>query len=133
MNVENEVGICGSLEGLKRKTLDEMYELYAQHSRALGFSIRKSTTRINNNRIVERYFVCSFQGTRKAKNLQGTRKSNNLDNQSEVSSSKGKRKNITRTGCEASMRVRLKMLAIEAGDAQSVIDMLYQQSAEEKD
>nr|GLL33784.1 protein FAR1-RELATED SEQUENCE 5-like [Ipomoea trifida] len=89
MNVENEVGICGSLEGLKRKTLDEMYELYAQHSRALGFCIRKSTTRMNNNRIVEKYFVCSFQGTRKAKNLQGTRKSKNLDNQSEVSSSKG--------------------------------------------
>nr|GMD82307.1 protein FAR1-RELATED SEQUENCE 5-like [Ipomoea batatas] len=161
-------------------------------------------------------YICSFQGTRKAKNLQGTRKSKNLDNQSEVSSSKGKRKNITRTRCEASMRVRLndegvyevahhitshnhpltrkewvhlhrsereitsekaqaietmissgmraidsfrymvqeaegeqsvghtmidhmnfvhrlKMLAIEAGDAHSVIDMLYQQSAEEKD
>nr|GMD81234.1 protein FAR1-RELATED SEQUENCE 5-like [Ipomoea batatas] len=83
MNGENEVDICGSLEGLKSKTLDEMYELYAQHSRALGFR------------------------TRKAKNLQGTRKSKNLDNQSEVSSSKGKRKNITRTRCEASMRVRL--------------------------
>nr|GME10621.1 protein FAR1-RELATED SEQUENCE 5-like [Ipomoea batatas] len=107
MNEENEVGICGSLEGLKRKTLDEMYELYAQHSRALGFSICKSTTRMKNNRIVEKYFVCSFEGTRKAKNPQGTSKSKNLDNQSEVSSSKGKRKNITRTGCEASMRVRL--------------------------
>nr|GMC77755.1 protein FAR1-RELATED SEQUENCE 5-like [Ipomoea batatas] len=107
MNVENEVGICGSLEGLKRKTLDEMYELYAQHSRALGFSIRKSTPKTNNNRIVEKYFVCYFQGTIKSKNLQGTRKSKNLDKQSEVSSSKGKRKNITHTGCEASMRVRL--------------------------
>lgn len=188
----------------------ELYELYGKHGRALGFGIRKSTTRVHNGVVVEKYFVCSSQGERK---------NNNPVEQNEGSSTSGKKKknsSVTRTGCNAEIRVklnddgvyevihhirshnhpltrkewvhlhrservitnekglaiesmissgmrasdsfrymveeaggeqcvghtmkdhlnfvnRLKMTAIEGGDAQSVIDMLYQQNAEEED
>lgn len=53
----NEIDINGSLEGLKEKTLDEIYDLYAKHSLALRFSIHKSTRRMHSNDVVEKHFV----------------------------------------------------------------------------
>lgn len=43
--VENEVDITSSLQGMKRKIFDEIYEQYAKYGFALGFNIHKSTIR----------------------------------------------------------------------------------------
>ncbi|XP_073152030.1 protein FAR1-RELATED SEQUENCE 5-like [Henckelia pumila] len=97
------VDITGSLIGLTRKTIDEMYQLYSNHARAIGFSVRKSTTRYCNNQkvVIEKYFLCSCSGTKRIED-------SNLDNLSGGSVGKiGKRSCLTRTGCKALLRVKL--------------------------
>ncbi|XP_073138365.1 protein FAR1-RELATED SEQUENCE 5-like [Henckelia pumila] len=97
------VDITGSLIGLTRKTIDEMYQLYSNHARAVGFSVRKSTTRYCNNQkvVIEKYFLCSCSGTKKIED-------SNPDNLSGGSVGKiGKRSCLTRTGCKALLRVKL--------------------------
>ncbi|XP_073153190.1 uncharacterized protein [Henckelia pumila] len=87
------VDITGSLIGLTKKTIDEMYQLYSNHARAIGFSVRKSTTRYCNNQkvVIEKYFLCSCSGTKKIED-------SNPDNLSGGSVGKiGKRSCLTRT------------------------------------
>ncbi|XP_073120322.1 protein FAR1-RELATED SEQUENCE 5-like [Henckelia pumila] len=40
------IDITGSLISLTRKTIDEMYQLHSNYARAIGFRVRKSTTRV---------------------------------------------------------------------------------------
>ncbi|XP_073133451.1 protein FAR1-RELATED SEQUENCE 5-like [Henckelia pumila] len=97
------VDITGSLIGLTRKIIDEMYQLYSNHARAIGFSVCKSTTRYSKNQevVIEKYFVCSCCGTKKLE-------ASNSDNLSGGSVGKiEKRSCLTRTGCKASLRVKL--------------------------
>ncbi|XP_073059470.1 protein FAR1-RELATED SEQUENCE 5-like isoform X5 [Primulina eburnea] len=94
------VDVSGFLVGMTRETIDDMHQLYCKHARALGFSVRKSTTRCYSNEVVvEKYFVCSCAGVKN---------SGNADIFSDASSSR-KRSNscLTRTGCKASLRVKL--------------------------
>ncbi|KAL8515765.1 hypothetical protein ACS0TY_014452 [Phlomoides rotata] len=46
MTLEKE-DVSGCLIGLRRKIVEDMYKLYCSHARALGFSVRKGTTRYN--------------------------------------------------------------------------------------
>ncbi|XP_073031667.1 protein FAR1-RELATED SEQUENCE 5-like [Primulina eburnea] len=88
------------LFGMTRETIDDMHQLYCKHACALGFSVRKSTTRYSSNEVVvEKYFVCSCAGVKN---------SENADNFSDASSAR-KRSNscLTRTRCKASLRVKL--------------------------
>ncbi|XP_073143038.1 protein FAR1-RELATED SEQUENCE 5-like isoform X2 [Henckelia pumila] len=96
------VDITGSFMGLTRKTIDDMYQLYCNHASVIGFSARKSTTRHSNNGevVVEKYFVCSCSGSKKLED-------SNLDNSSSGSAKRRKRTCLTRTGCKASLRVKL--------------------------
>nr|GMD40920.1 uncharacterized protein LOC109166032 [Ipomoea batatas] len=64
------------------------------------FKAQKAKDKEENEQFVE-------QLEWRRRQFSGTRKSKNLDEQSEVSSSKGKRKNIRRRRCEALMKVRL--------------------------
>ncbi|XP_074271856.1 protein FAR1-RELATED SEQUENCE 5-like [Silene latifolia] len=54
-----------SLSGMKADKWEEIYEMYRKHSQAVGFSIRKGTSRRAHGpgtAEVERYFVCSCEG-----------------------------------------------------------------------
>ncbi|KAL2921211.1 Protein FAR1-RELATED SEQUENCE 5, partial [Bienertia sinuspersici] len=59
-----EEDISGSLIGYTRAILDEIYDLYCQHTFLVGFSVRKSTIRVKqgSNIITEKQFVCSAAG-----------------------------------------------------------------------
>ncbi|KAL8530525.1 hypothetical protein ACS0TY_007530 [Phlomoides rotata] len=66
------------------------------HARALGFSVRKGTTRYNTSgKLQEKYFYCSSLGYRECK-------------QSVANDKETKRVHITRTGCKALIRVKLQ-------------------------
>ncbi|KAL8507443.1 hypothetical protein ACS0TY_018113 [Phlomoides rotata] len=95
MTLEKE-DVSGCLIGLRRKTVEDMYKLYCSHARALGFSVRKGTTRYNTSgKLAEKYFCCSSSGHRECKQS--------------VANDKGtKRVHITRTGCKALIRVKLQ-------------------------
>ncbi|KAH6771474.1 hypothetical protein C2S52_016277 [Perilla frutescens var. hirtella] len=84
--------------GFKRQSFQEMYELYCLHAREVGFSVRKNTQRNNSTGdVIEKYYVCSSEGLKKS------------STSSTLSGEKAKRKrtrNITRTDCKASLRVK---------------------------
>ena len=89
----------GSLVGLKATTWCEIYEIYKKHTNALGFGIRKSTTRYtqgSNRKIRSKEFVCSKEGFR-------------CTQPTATSESKRKTKQvpITRTGCKAYLRAKV--------------------------
>ncbi|XP_073130235.1 protein FAR1-RELATED SEQUENCE 5-like [Henckelia pumila] len=96
------VDITGSLIGLTRKTIDDMYQLYSNHARAIGFSVRKSTSRYSSypDVVVEKYFVCSCSGSKKIETL-------NPDSIGGSVVKRGQRSCLTRTECKASLRVKL--------------------------
>ncbi|XP_073137297.1 protein FAR1-RELATED SEQUENCE 5-like [Henckelia pumila] len=96
------VDITGSLIGLTRKTIDNIYQLYSNHSRAIGFSFCKSTTRYSSNQevVVEKYFVCSCCGSKKLED-------SNPDSNGGSVEKRGKRSCLTRTRCKASLRGKL--------------------------
>ena len=97
-NIDDVIEITGSLVGIKRNTIEEIYKLYCSHARAVGFSVRKSTTRssIDNfkNKIMEKYYVCSSAGRRD-------------DKIQEINDQKKRKTPTTRTGCKATLRVKL--------------------------
>ncbi|KAH6803005.1 hypothetical protein C2S51_034451 [Perilla frutescens var. frutescens] len=169
----------GSLIGVKRQSFEQMFELYCQHAREVGFSVRKNTQRRNSVGVVtEKYYVCSNEGFKRCTAL------------GSLSTQKPKKMrigNITRTDCKASKEYthmhrshrsitnekvvgedmissatgasdsyqytatkaadehlvghtindqanfvnRMKMSAIEGGDAQRLIDILYEEGAED--
>ncbi|KAL3614619.1 hypothetical protein CASFOL_041705 [Castilleja foliolosa] len=41
----NTTNVVGSLIGLKMKNCNDIYRLYCEHARQVGFSVRKTTTR----------------------------------------------------------------------------------------
>ncbi|KAL8472569.1 hypothetical protein ACS0TY_029683 [Phlomoides rotata] len=91
-----EEDVSGCLIGLRRKTVEDMYKLYCSHARALGFSVRKGTTRYNTSgKLAEKYFYCSSSGHRECKQY--------VPNDKET-----KIVHITRTGCKALIRVKLQ-------------------------
>ena len=99
---ENEEYV-GSLVGFKATTWCEIYEIYKKHANALGFGIRKSTTRCtqgSNRKIRSKEFVCSKEGfrcTQPIKHTTGTSESKR----------KTKQVPITRIGCKAYIRVKV--------------------------
>ncbi|KAH6807712.1 hypothetical protein C2S51_028820 [Perilla frutescens var. frutescens] len=90
--------LSGSLIGFKRHNFQEMYGLYCLHTQEVGFSFRKNTQRNNSTgAVIEKYYVCSSEALKKS------------SASSTSSGEKGKRKrtrNITRTYCKASLRVK---------------------------
>ncbi|KAL3647204.1 hypothetical protein CASFOL_008172 [Castilleja foliolosa] len=52
--VSDTTNVAGSLIGLKRKNCDDIYRLYCEHARQVGFSVRKTTTRWNEESVGER-------------------------------------------------------------------------------
>nr|GMD47406.1 uncharacterized protein LOC109166032 [Ipomoea batatas] len=85
-------------EACRQKSKKEVMEEIILNSKF--FKAQKAKDKEENEQFVE-------QLEWRRRQFSGTRKSKNLDEQSEVSSSKGKRKNIRRRRCEALMKVRL--------------------------
>ncbi|KAL3651853.1 hypothetical protein CASFOL_004855 [Castilleja foliolosa] len=95
-DINHIIDISGSLMGLKRKNIQDFYELYCEHAREVGFGVRKTTSRSNDaGVIIEKYFVCSCEGTKRP------------STSSHSVEKKEKKGNITRTGCKASLRVKM--------------------------
>ncbi|KAH6783378.1 hypothetical protein C2S52_008337 [Perilla frutescens var. hirtella] len=75
-----------------------MYESYCLHAREVGFSVRKNTQRRNcTGAMTEKYYVCSSEGVRNNTAIVP------LSNQEKKWT---QRRNIKRTNCKASLRVR---------------------------
>ncbi|CAA0831418.1 Protein FAR1-RELATED SEQUENCE 5 [Striga hermonthica] len=92
------VDLFGSLVGLKRWKIEDIYDLYCDHAREVGFTVRKTTTRCNHAGVViEKYYVCSCQGSKRST-------SSSTSNQVQR---KEKKRCITRTGCQAYLRVKM--------------------------
>ncbi|KAL3623111.1 hypothetical protein CASFOL_031927 [Castilleja foliolosa] len=62
LNDESDTtNVAGYLIGLKRKNCDDIYRLYCEHARQVGFSVRKTTTRWNEDKDDNnRKEVCMF-------------------------------------------------------------------------
>ncbi|KAK9733635.1 hypothetical protein RND81_04G080600 [Saponaria officinalis] len=106
--VPHDFDISGSLVGVKSTSWVDLYDLYKQHSRAVGFSVRKSTTRRRggpNGIVTEKYFLCSCEGEPKSKK---SRKVRENDGSSESRKKNKKRVASTRTSCEAFLRLKLR-------------------------
>ncbi|XP_056685454.1 protein FAR1-RELATED SEQUENCE 5-like [Spinacia oleracea] len=106
-----EDDIRGPLTGYTG-TVDELYELYDKHSILLGFSIRKNTLRRDQKtgEIKERYFCCSKEGKRK-ENTKNTKKEEatvSSESKQKEQSKNARQQNLTRTGCNASIRLKLQ-------------------------
>lgn len=88
--------MSASLVGLKRENIDDIYHIYCNHAAEVGFSVRKSQTKYNVAKVlVQKWFVCSCEGTRK-------KKTPNLMNKEAY-----KRPYITRTNCKAILKAKL--------------------------
>ncbi|XP_074318373.1 protein FAR1-RELATED SEQUENCE 5-like [Silene latifolia] len=86
-----------SLSGMTAEKWEEIYEMYRKHSQAVGFSIRKATSRRANGSgtaEVERYFVCSCEG----------KHGNGLPH---ISTNQSRNAAITRCECRACLRSQL--------------------------
>ncbi|KAK9726864.1 hypothetical protein RND81_05G242200 [Saponaria officinalis] len=113
--VLHDFDIFGSLVGVTSSSWVELYDLYKQHSRAVGFSVRKSTTRRRggpNGIVTEKYFLCSCEGKPKSKKTSKAR-----ENDGSLESGKRSRKRVasTRTSCEAFLRLKLRFKRRESG------------------
>ncbi|KMT08143.1 hypothetical protein BVRB_6g143880 [Beta vulgaris subsp. vulgaris] len=109
---EDELDISGSLIGVQKKTIEELYELYRLHSGALGFSIRKYTSRIgrvegNVYLTKEKYFVCSCHGKPDGQSDFVSVPDVVVDEDGNERKRKQRRVIVTKTGCNAMMRVKL--------------------------
>ncbi|XP_056692392.1 protein FAR1-RELATED SEQUENCE 5 isoform X2 [Spinacia oleracea] len=113
---DNDQGIGECLLGREVLDLNDALNLYKAHARALGFSVRKGTSRRrgNNSVIFEKYFVCSKAGLRgkgrkevRTKSVIGIPTTEG----SESIASQRKRKvrvvNETRTDCKAYIRFKM--------------------------
>lgn len=79
---------------MTRNTLQEMYELYCQHAKAIGFSVRKATTRLSTKGVeLAKLFVCSCAGMRRT---------------NPTITTKERRVAITRTNCKALMSTKMR-------------------------
>ncbi|KAK9689570.1 hypothetical protein RND81_09G067800 [Saponaria officinalis] len=113
--VPHDFDIFGSLVGVTSSSWVELYDLYKQHSRVVGFSVRKSTTRRRggpNGIVTEKYFLCSCEGKPKSKKASKTR-----ENDGSLESGKRSRKRVvsTRMSCEAFLRLKLRFKRRESG------------------
>lgn len=98
--------ITGNLLGMTTNTINEMYELYCSHARAIGFSVRKSTSRMSNdndNIVLEKYYVCSCAGFKRNDKSY----SENMEENVAISSTMKRRVPVLRTGCQASLRAKM--------------------------
>ncbi|KAL8543935.1 hypothetical protein ACS0TY_004473 [Phlomoides rotata] len=80
--------------------MEQKYELYCKHAHALGFSVRKSTSRYSRVAIpieLEKLFVCSCNGEKLKRS----------DNSSMDTSTKKNNIIVTRTNCQAMMRAKI--------------------------
>ncbi|KAH6816382.1 hypothetical protein C2S51_021202 [Perilla frutescens var. frutescens] len=94
----NTFDVSGSLIGFKRESFEEMYQLYCLHAQEVGFSVRKNTQMRNSTgAVTEKYYVCSSEGVKNITEIVP------LSNQEKKWTW---RRNITRTNCKASLRVR---------------------------
>ncbi|KAK9740769.1 hypothetical protein RND81_03G058700 [Saponaria officinalis] len=113
--VPHDFDIFGSLVGVTSSSWVELYDLYKQHSRSVGFSVRKSTTRRRggpNGIVTEKYFLCSCEGKPKSKKSSKAR-----ENDGSLESGKKSRKRVasTQTSCEAFLRLKLGFKRRESG------------------
>ena len=108
-----------SLKGITAVTWEELLDIYKRHSNELGFSVKKSSKRYikSHEKVNEIYFMCSCEGTSRAKKTK-------IENPSPVTmdavivpspvvqdqqqNTQKKRRKITvsRTGCKARARVK---------------------------
>ncbi|XP_074314154.1 protein FAR1-RELATED SEQUENCE 5-like [Silene latifolia] len=87
-----------SLLGMKAEKWELIYELFRKHSQAIGFGIRKATSRRANGSgtpVFERYFVCSCAGV----HANGNRRD---DNGNPLRNSA-----VTRCQCKAGLRTQV--------------------------
>ncbi|GER37283.1 FAR1-related sequence 5 [Striga asiatica] len=92
------VDLFGSLVGLKRWKIEDIYDLYCDHAREVGFTVRKTTTRCNHvGVVIEKYYVCSCQGSKRS----------TASSTGDQVQRKEKKRCITRTGCQAYLRVKM--------------------------
>ncbi|XP_047941420.1 protein FAR1-RELATED SEQUENCE 5-like isoform X4 [Salvia hispanica] len=88
--------LSGSLVGLKREKVEDIYDLYCNHALEIGFRVRRSTSKYNvAGVLVQKWMVCSCEGTRKGRTPSSTNEGKN------------KTTFITRTNCKASLKVKL--------------------------
>ncbi|XP_021715118.1 protein FAR1-RELATED SEQUENCE 5-like isoform X1 [Chenopodium quinoa] len=113
---DNDLSIGECLLGREVLDLDDALNLYKAHARALGFSVRKGTSRrrCSNSVIFEKYFVCSKAGLRnKGKKEVQTKSIVGIPTTegSASTTSQKKRKlrvvNETRTDCKAYIRFKM--------------------------
>lgn len=79
--------------GIARKDIDDIYHLYVKHAREVGFSVRKTTTRLDNfGMVISKLYVCSCEGQHR---------------QTVSKEEKKKRTYVYRTGCNASLRAKI--------------------------
>ncbi|KAH6756610.1 hypothetical protein C2S53_001791 [Perilla frutescens var. hirtella] len=94
----NTFDVSGSLISFKRESFEEMYQLYCLHAQEVRFIVRKNTQMRNSTgAVTEKYYVCSSEGVKNITEIVP------LSNQEKKWT---RRRNITRTNCKASLRVR---------------------------
>ncbi|XP_074293029.1 protein FAR1-RELATED SEQUENCE 5-like [Silene latifolia] len=97
----NGTDLSKSLLGTTSEKWEEIYEMYRKHSQAVGFSIRKATSRRVNGPgtpEVERYFVCSCEGKHGNDSRLG------LNGLPQVATNNLRNAAITRCECKAGLR-----------------------------
>ena len=103
------IDLKGSLKGLSDKNIERLKSMYYTHANLNGFSVKSSTSRKSkrDGSLIGKYMVCSCQGSSKNKrklvNLPIT-PSPRID--FDANSTKKKTVKVTRTGCEALMRMK---------------------------
>lgn len=113
---DNDQSIGGCLRGREVSDLSDALNLYKAHARALGFSVRKGTSRrrVKDDVIFEKYYVCSKAGFRgkgkkqvQAESIAGI--SPTKGSPSSTSERKRKVRVVveTRTNCKASLRFKM--------------------------
>ncbi|XP_074266872.1 protein FAR1-RELATED SEQUENCE 9-like [Silene latifolia] len=109
--IADDIDIGGSLVGAKALKWEGLYKLYVQHSKCVGFGPKKWATRTNKvvpPLVTEKYFACSCQG-----DTNSGKKCKSISEEQSATINERKRKQrttlITRTGCQAKIRVKFNM------------------------
>lgn len=108
----------GSLVGFTADTWEEIYEAYVLHSKAVGFGVRKSSTRYTqgkNKKLKGRVFLCNRQGFRCSTKKQSpivklttpTTESTPKTQGAQNKKRKKRKQRVTRTGCKAYLRAKI--------------------------
>ncbi|XP_021742816.1 protein FAR1-RELATED SEQUENCE 5-like [Chenopodium quinoa] len=107
---DKDENISKCLAGYTVSDYNEGFVLYKAHSKSVGFSVRKSTKRRDNNdKLYEFYFRCSKEGHTKGKmKMEGEQNSVEIPMLGKTDEKKRKDREVneTRTGCKAHIRFK---------------------------